>query len=245
MLNFLLLQSPANAAITVADTAKKGINAISGMATPAPKAEASLSLLEMVMKGGYIMIPLCILSILAIYFIVERWIVISKASRLDPNFMHNVKDAILSGNFESAKTLCKSNTSPVARMIEKGVVRIGQPVREIEEAMGNVGKIEIYRIERNVGYLSLIAKLAPMFGFIGTILGVIKLFYALSLTDDFTIKTVSDGLYTKMVSSAGGLIVGILAFLGYFIMNAKVEKVINKMEKSNVEFMDILQEPGK
>jgi biopolymer transport protein ExbB len=243
MLNSILLQIPVAA---VTDTAKKAANAAAGLPSAAtPKTEASLSLLEMVMKGGYIMVPLCILSILAIYFIVERMIVISKSSRLDSNFMNNVKDAILGGNLESAKTLCRSNSSPVARMIEKGISRIGQPVREIEEAMGSVGKIEIYRIEKNVGYLSLIAKLAPMFGFIGTILGVIKLFYALSLTDDFTIKTVSDGLYTKMVSSAGGLIVGILAFLGYFILNAMVEKVINKMEKSSVQFMDILQEPGK
>ncbi len=244
MLNFILLQIPT---ATAGDTAKKVVNAASGigLSSPAPKTEASLSLLEMVMKGGYIMIPLCILSILAIYFIFERLIVISKASRLDSSFMNNIKDSMLNGNMESAKNLCKSNSSPVARMIEKGIARIGQPVREIEEAMGSVGKIEIYRIEKNVGYLSLIAKLAPMFGFIGTILGVIKLFYALSLTDDFTIKTVSDGLYTKMVSSAGGLIVGILAFLGYFIMNAMVEKVINKMEKSSVQFMDILQEPGK
>ncbi len=197
------------------------------------------------MKGGYIMVPLVILSILAIYFIVERMIIVSKASRLDANFMNNIKDSVLNGNLESARNLCRNTSSPVARMIEKGIARIGQPVREIEEAMGSVGKIEIYRIEKNVGYLSLIAKLAPMFGFIGTILGVIKLFYALSLTDDFTIKTVSDGLYTKMVSSAGGLIVGILAFLGYFILNSMVEKVINKMEKSTVQFMDLLQEPSK
>jgi biopolymer transport protein ExbB len=171
--------------------------------------------------------------------------VISKAGGLENNFMNNVKDSILSGNIESAKVLCKSSRSPVARVIEKGISRIGQPVTEIEAAMESAGKLEVYRIEKNVGYLSLIAKLAPMFGFIGTILGVIKLFYALSLTDDFTIKTVSDGLYTKMVSSAGGLIVGILAFLGYFILNAMVEKVINRIENSSAQFMDILHEPGK
>jgi biopolymer transport protein ExbB len=242
MLNFVILQisSPA-----VVDTARKAISAPAGGIVPPVKTEDTLSLLDMVVKGGYIMIPLVILSILAIYFIVERMIIVGKASRLDANFMNNVKDSILNGNLESAKTLCRSTTSPVARMIEKGIARIGQPVKEIEEAMASVGKIEIYRIEKNVGYLSLIAKLAPMFGFIGTILGVIKLFYALSLTDDFTIKTVSDGLYTKMVSSAGGLIVGILAFLGYFILNAMVEKVINKMEKSTIQFMDLLQEPAK
>ena len=244
MLNFVIMQITSPAAV---DTARKAVNAAApanGMA-PSLKTEDSLSLLEMVMKGGYIMVPLVILSILAIYFIVERMIIVSKASRLDANFMNNIKDSVLNGNLESARNLCRNTSSPVARMIEKGIARIGQPVREIEEAMGSVGKIEIYRIEKNVGYLSLIAKLAPMFGFIGTILGVIKLFYALSLTDDFTIKTVSDGLYTKMVSSAGGLIVGILAFLGYFILNSMVEKVINKMEKSTVQFMDLLQEPSK
>ncbi len=242
MLNFIFLQITSGIA---ADTAKKAGAAALNAATAAPKTEESISLLDMVVKGGYIMVPLCILSVLAIYFIIERMIIISKAARLDSNFMNNIKDSIQNGNLESAKTLCRSSKSPVARMIEKGISRIGHPVREIEEAMGSVGKIEIYRIEKNVGYLSLIAKLAPMFGFIGTILGVIKLFYALSLTDDFTIKTVSDGLYTKMVSSAGGLIVGILAFLGYFLLNALVEKVINKMEKSTVQFLDVLHEPGK
>jgi biopolymer transport protein ExbB len=244
MLNFVMLQVTSPTAV---DTAKKVLAAAAPAtgAVPPLKADETLSLLDMVVKGGYIMIPLVILSILAIYFIVERMIIVGKASRLDANFMNNVKDSVLNGNLESAKTLCRSTTSPVARMIEKGIARIGQPVKEIEEAMASVGKIEIYRIEKNVGYLSLIAKLAPMFGFIGTILGVIKLFYALSLTDDFTIKTVSDGLYTKMVSSAGGLIVGILAFLGYFLLNAMVEKVINKMEKSTMQFMDLLQEPSK
>jgi biopolymer transport protein ExbB len=242
MLNSILLQIPTT---VVSDTAKKIVSG-AGSAAPTPvKTEDTLSLLEMVMKGGFIMIPLLILSVLAIYFIVERLIVISKAGGLENNFMNNVKDTILSGNIESAKVLCKSSRSPVARVIEKGISRIGQPVPEIEAAMESAGKLEVYRIEKNVGYLSLIAKLAPMFGFIGTILGVIKLFYALSLTDDFTIKTVSDGLYTKMVSSAGGLIVGILAFLGYFILNAMVEKVINRIENSSAQFMDILQEPGK
>ncbi|HEV7230988.1 MAG TPA: MotA/TolQ/ExbB proton channel family protein [Bacteroidia bacterium] len=243
MLNFILLQ--ISSGTVVADTSKKVAAVATAPGIPPVKTEDSLSLLEMVMKGGFIMIPLFILSILAIYFIIERLIVISKASRLDSNFMNNVKDAVLNGNFESAKTLCKTSPSPVARVIEKGISRIGQPVKEIEDAMESVGKLEVYRIEKNVSYLSLIAKLAPMFGFIGTILGVIKLFYALSLTDDFTIKTVSDGLYTKMVSSAGGLVVGILAFLGYFILNAMVEKVINRIEKNSVQFMDILQEPGK
>jgi biopolymer transport protein ExbB len=242
MLNSILLQIPTT---VVSDTAKKVLSASGPAASTPIKTEDTLSLLEMVMKGGFIMIPLLILSLLAIYFIVERLIVISKAGGLENNFMNNVKDSILSGNIESAKVLCKSSRSPVARVIEKGISRIGQPVTEIEAAMESAGKLEVYRIEKNVGYLSLIAKLAPMFGFIGTILGVIKLFYALSLTDDFTIKTVSDGLYTKMVSSAGGLIVGILAFLGYFILNAMVEKVINRIENSSAQFMDILHEPGK
>jgi biopolymer transport protein ExbB len=242
MLDFILLQISSGATL---DTAKKAGAAAVNLLPQAPKTEESLSVLDMVIKGGYIMVPLCILSVLAFYFIVERLIVIGKAAKLDSNFMSHVKDAILTGNIESAKMLCKSSPSPVARVVEKGISRIGQPVKEIEDAMESVGKIEVYRIEKNVGYLSLIAKLAPMFGFIGTILGVIKLFYALSLTDDFTIKTVSDGLYTKMVSSAGGLIVGILAFLGYFILNAMVEKVINRIEQNTVQFMDILQEPGK
>jgi len=210
-----------------------------------PPKEASLSLLELIMKGGWIMLPIGILSLLAVYFFVERLLVISKASKLDNNFMNNIKDYITNGNMDAAKALCKSTTSPAARMIEKGISRIGKPIKEIEEAMGAVGKLEINRMEKNLNVLSLIGRIAPIFGFVGTIAGVIKIFYDISLTDNISIGVISTGLYQKMITSASGLVVGLIAFIAYYILNSMVDKAINKMETASVEFMDILNGPGK
>jgi biopolymer transport protein ExbB len=244
MLNTILLA--VTTGIT-ADTTHKVATAVpvSGIAAAPVKTEDTLSLLDMVVKGGYIMIPLAILCFLAIYFIMERIIALSKASRMDPNFMNHVKDSIHTGNLESAKTLCKSSAGPVPRMVEKGISRIGQSMDDIEGAMETVGKLEVNRLEKNMGYLSLIAKLAPMFGFVGTILGVIKIFYDISLANNVEISTISHGLYVKMTSSAGGLMVGIIAFLGYYLLNIKIDKLVNRMERGAMEFMDILNEPGK
>ena len=130
-------------------------------------------------------------------------------------------------------------------MIEKGVSRIGKPIKEIEEAMESVGKLELNRLEKNLSILSLIGRIAPIFGFIGTIGGVIKIFYDISLTDNISIGVISTGLYQKMITSASGLVVGLLAFIGYYILNALLDKTINKMETASVEFMDLLQEPTK
>jgi len=210
-----------------------------------PPKEASLSLLELIMKGGWIMVPIGILSLLAVYFFVERLLVISKASKLDNNFMNNIKDYITNGNMDAAKALCKSTTSPVARMVEKGISRIGKPIKEIEEAMAAVGKLEINRMEKNLNVLSLIGRIAPIFGFVGTIAGVIKIFYDISLTDNISIGVISTGLYQKMITSASGLVVGLIAFIAYYMLNAMVDKAINKMETASVEFMDILNGPGK
>jgi biopolymer transport protein ExbB len=210
-----------------------------------PPKEASLSLLELIMKGGWIMLPIGILSLLAVYFFVERLLVISKASKLDNNFMNNIKDYITNGNMDAAKALCKSTTSPAARMVEKGISRIGKPIKEIEEAMVAVGKLEINRMEKNLNVLSLIGRIAPIFGFVGTIAGVIKIFYDISLTDNISIGVISTGLYQKMITSASGLVVGLIAFIAYYILNSMVDKAINKMETASVEFMDILNGPGK
>ncbi|MFI5149798.1 MAG: MotA/TolQ/ExbB proton channel family protein [Bacteroidia bacterium] len=244
MLNFILL---AVTAAVPADTAHKVAAAVTGVtAPPAPlKTEDTLNLLDFVVKGGYIMYPLAILCFLAIYFITERIIALGKASRSDGMFMQHIRESIHNGNLESAKTLCKSNSGPVARMVEKGISRIGQSYEEIEGAMETVGKLEVSRLEKNMGYLSLIAKLAPMFGFVGTILGVIKIFYDISLANNVEISTISHGLYVKMTSSAGGLTVGIIAFLGYYLLTMRIDKLVMRMEKGTMEFMDILNEPGK
>src|SRR6218665_178765 len=244
MINSVLLQMVVNGAAQVADTTRTAAAAMP-LPTPPPPAQASLSLLDLIVKGGYIMIPMGILSIIIIYFFFERLMTISKASKLDKNFMNNIKDYIHNGNLDAAKALCRNTTSPAARMIEKGISRIGKPMKEIEEAMESVGKLEINRLEKNLSVLSLIGRIAPIFGFIGTIAGVIKIFYDISLTDNISIGVISSGLYQKMITSASGLVIGLLAFISYYILNAMLDKTINKMETASVEFVDLLHGPGK
>jgi biopolymer transport protein ExbB len=247
MLNSILLQMVVNggtATATVADTLNHTAAQVMTMA-PEQSKQDSLSLLDLIVKGGYIMIPIGILSLLTIYFFFERFMVISRSSKLDKNFMHHIRDYILNGNMDAAKALCKSTTSPAARMVEKGISRIGKPIKEIEEAMDSVGKLEINRMEKNLSVLSLIGRIAPIFGFIGTIAGVIKIFYDISLQDNISIGAISTGLYQKMITSASGLVIGLMAFIGYYILNAMLDKTINKMETASVEFMDLLHGPTK
>ena len=247
MLNSVLIQIVSGAA-TVVDTAKN----IAVQATQVPAASTiitpkqdTLSLLDLVMKGGIIMIPMGLLSILTLYFFFERFMTISKASKLDKNFMNSIKDFIHNGNIDAAKSLCRNTVSPAARMIEKGVGRIGKPIKEIEEAMESTGKLEINRLEKNLSVLSLVGRIAPILGFVGTIAGVIKIFYDISLTDNISIGVISGGLYQKMITSASGLVIGLIAFIGYYILNAMLDKTLNKMETASVEFIDLLQEPTK
>lgn len=242
MFNSVLLQVVSSG---ITDTAKQLATQASAMpvqATPPP--QATLSLLDLIMKGGYIMIPMAILSILTIYFFFERFMTISKASKMDKNFMNQIRDYIHNGNMDAARSLCKNTTAPAARMIEKGIARIGMPMREIEESMEAVAKLEINRLEKNLSILSLIGRIAPIFGFIGTIAGVIKIFYDISLTDNISIGVISSGLYQKMITSASGLAVGLIAFIGYYILNGMLDRTINKMELSSVEFIDLLYTPG-
>ncbi len=243
MLNSVLLQIVTNtvtAATTVADTVK---NMSAQLPLPVePPKQASLSLLDLIMKGGFIMIPLGLLSLLTIYFFFERFMTIKKASKLDTNFMGGIKESIKNGNKDAAKALCRNSTSPAARMIEKGVSRLNKPIKEIEEAMENVGKLEINRLEKNLNVLSLIGCIGPILGFVGTIAGVIKIFYDISLTDNISIGVISTGLYQKMITSASGLTIGLLAFIGYYILNSMLDKTINKMETVSTEFVDMLHE---
>lgn len=248
MLHSILLQIVSNgaaAANQVVDTANKVVVQAAQMPLPVVPKQDSLSLIDLIMKGGFIMIPIGLLSVLTVYFFFERLMVISKASKMDKNFMNNIKDHVYNGNMDAAKALCKNTTAPVARMIEKGISRIGKPMKEIEEAMENIGKLEINRLEKNLSVLSLIGRIAPIFGFIGTIGGVIKIFYDISLTDNISIGVISTGLYQKMITSASGLVIGLLAFVGYYILNAMLDKTINKMEVASVEFIDLLHGPTK
>ena len=207
--------------------------------------DGSLSLGELLGMGGWLMYPLIGLLLLAIFFFVERLIAIRKAGSLDPNFMNHIRDHIVSGNISAARSFAKNTNNPVARIIDKGIQRIGKPIDIIEDAMENVGKLELYNLEKNLSVLSLVYGIAPMLGFLGTIIGMLQLFYSISATGEFTAASIAGGIYTKMITSAAGLIIGMLAYIGYNFLNSQIAKVTNKMEASAAEFMDVLQEPTR
>ena len=204
-----------------------------------------VSLGEMLTMGGFLMLPLALLFLITVYVFFERLIAIRKASKIDDNFMNIIRDHIVSGNVTAARSFAKNTNNPVARIIDKGIQRIGKPIDNIEKSMENVGKLELYRMERNLSILSLIAGIAPMFGFLGTIVGMFKLFYNLASTGDFTIQTMANGIYTKMITSASGLIIGLLAYIAHSYLSTQVDKTANKMEASSAEFIDVLQEPTR
>lgn len=217
------------------------INPTQAPATAAP----SMNLMEMLANGGPIMIPLALLFVLAVFFFFERWIAIKKASNIDPNFMNIIRDNVFTGNVAAARSLAKNTPNPVARMIDKGLQRIGKPIDAIEKSMENVGKLEIYKMERNLSVLSLVYGIAPMFGFLGTIIGMLQLFYNINASGEFTPAQIAGGIYTKMITSASGLIIGLLAYVAHNFLNSQIDKTINKMESSSAEFIDILQEPTR
>ena len=201
-----------------------------------------ISLLSLLQKGGWIMYPLYLLLVIAIFVFIERLLAIKKVGNIDPNFMLIVKDNILSGNIEAAKSMAKSVDSPVAKMIEKGIIRIGKPIDAIEKSMENVGKLQMYSMERNLNILSLVAGIAPMFGFLGTIIGMVQLFYGIASTGEYTLNTIAGGIYTKMITSATGLIIGLIAYVGHNYISTQIDKVANKMETASADFLDILQD---
>jgi biopolymer transport protein ExbB len=214
-------------------------------AQQAPAKESTMSLWELAIKGGWLMVPIGILAVAALYIFFERYFAIQKASRFEENFIDRIKDYIHDGKIEAALNLCTSTDRPVARMIEKGIKRLGRPIKEIEDAIEIVGKFEVYQLEKNMVILGVIAGIAPMFGFIGTIAGVIKIFYNISLADNISIGLIAGGLYEKMVTSAAGLFVGIIAYIFYHWLNMKIEKVVHKLELNATNFIDMLQEPVK
>jgi len=201
-----------------------------------------ISLLSLLQKGGWIMYPLYLLLVIAIFVFIERVLAIKKVGNIDPKFMLIIKDNILSSNIEAAKSLAKSVDNPVAKMIEKGIIRIGKPIDAIEKSMENVGKLEMYSMERNLNILSLVAGIAPMFGFLGTIIGMVQLFYGIASTGEYTLNTIAGGIYTKMITSATGLIIGLIAYVGHNYISTQIDKVANKMETASADFLDILQE---
>jgi biopolymer transport protein ExbB len=203
------------------------------------------SLWGLLAKGGPLMIPLGILFALAVFFFIERLLAIRKASKIEDSFMNQIRDNIVSGNLASAKSLAKNTDSPVARMIEKGLQRIGKPIDNIEASMDNVGKLEMYKMEKNLSILSVISRIAPLFGFVGTIVGLVLLLKEFATISNPSVSQIADAMYIKLITSASGLIIGMLAYLGYSYLDTQINKTANRMEAASAEFIDILQEPTK
>ncbi len=209
-----------------------------------PEVKDHIELLDLLMKGGWAMIPIILLSIIAFVFIIERFITIRKASKIDSSFMRNIREYLLSGKKEAALSLCKNTNSPIARLVEKGIKRIGRPFEDIERAVESEGKLEMYKLEKHMNYLSIIAGIAPMIGFLGTISGVINIFFRIAQTNELSIGVIAGGLYEKMVTSGAGLLVGIIAHIGFNYLNGMIDRVSYQLERSAVEFIDVLNEPG-
>jgi biopolymer transport protein ExbB len=215
------------------------------LATQTEGASRGVSLIELLQLGGFIMIPLAALFIITIYVFFERFLSIRKASAIEGNFMNIIRDHIVNGNITAARSFAKNTNNPVARIIDKGIQRLGKPIETIERNMESVGKLEIYNLERNLSVLSLSAGIAPLLGFLGTIIGMFQLFYSLATGGDFTIQTMANGIYTKVITSATGLIIGLLAYIAHNFLTTQVDKTAYKMEAASAEFLDILQEPTR
>ncbi|WP_421879520.1 MotA/TolQ/ExbB proton channel family protein [Marinoscillum sp.] len=206
----------------------------------------TISVLELLMNGGVMMIPIILLWIGAIYIFVERLLIIKNASKTPADFKDQIRNMVLEGNVKGARMLCAQTDTPVARMIEKGISRIGSPLKNIEVSIENTGKIEIYRLEKNLSMLATISGAAPMIGFLGTVTGMIQAFIAIAQEEGaVSPKLLSSGIYEAMVTTAAGLFVGILAYLGYNYLVSRVQKLVHKMEYTAIDFVDLLQEPQK
>jgi biopolymer transport protein ExbB len=207
--------------------------------------QKTLSIIELLLKGGWLMIPMAVLSFITIYIFVERYLTISKANRIDDKFMPAIRDYVINGNIEAAKALCRQTDTPVARMIEKGISRIGKPLKNIEVAIENVGKLEVYKMERGLPLLATISGIAPMLGFFGTVTGIIEAFFAMANAgNNIEVGLLANGIYVAMITTAVGLAIGIPAYFAYNLLVSKVDKVVNRMEAISMEFIDLLQEPA-
>jgi biopolymer transport protein ExbB len=211
---------------------------------PVGEANEAISLIDLLFEGGYMMIPIILLSIMAIYIFIERLLTIKKASQTSPQFMDKIKRHVANGDINGARLLCADENTPIAKMIEKGISRIGSPLKNIEVAIENVGKIEVYNLEKNLSVLATIAGAAPMIGFLGTVTGMIQAFIAIAQQEGtVSPKLLSSGIYEAMITTASGLMVGIVAYLGYNFLVTRVQKLIHRMEYSSIDFIDLLQEP--
>ncbi|MHB8206475.1 MotA/TolQ/ExbB proton channel family protein [Mucilaginibacter sp.] len=232
--------------LQITDTAHKIADTVKNLSqTGTAPAGDTLRFGDLLVKGGVIMIPIGILAILGLVIFFERYFTIRKASKDEANLIMQVRSSIHTGNLESAIAICRNSNSPLGRMLQKGLLRIGRPIKDIEGAIENIGKLEVAKLEKNIGILGIIAGIAPMFGFLGTIYGVIKIFYDIAQSGNLSIGVISGGLYVKMVTAAAGLFVGMIAYILYHILNMMVDKVILKLETDAIEFIDLLEEPSK
>ena len=208
--------------------------------------EIRMSLWDMTLQGGWIMLILGIFSVIAVYIFIERFITINRAAKKDDTFMETIRNYMMEGKLDDAKVLCQRTASPLSRMIEKGISRIGKPLNDIQTAIENVGNLEVSNLEKGVALLAMISGAGPMLGFLGTVIGMIRAFYDMSMAgNNIDIELLSTGIYQAMVTTVGGLIVGIIAFIFYNILVSQIDKVVNLLESKSIEFMDVLNEPAK
>lgn len=235
ILNALVLQTAA----VVADSVPQV-----GQVAQQPT-EISISAWELAVKGGWIMIVLAAMSLIGIYIFIDRLLAINAASREDGNFMNSIRDFIHEGKLDAARALCRSKNTPISRMIEKGLSRLGKPLNDINTAIENVGSLEVSRLEKNIASLATISGAAPMLGFLGTVLGMVQAFYDMAMAgNNIDIQLLSNGIYEAMVTTVGGLMVGIPAYIAYNILVARTKNLVFKLEASATEFMDLLNEPA-
>ena len=208
--------------------------------------EQSFSLIQMASKGGWLMIVLVLLSIIAIYIFGKKWWMISRANKIDKNFMRDIRDYIHEGKIKSAAMLCQRYDSPIARLVEKGIERIGRPLGDIQTSVENTGNVEVARLERGLPFLATIAGGAPMIGFLGTVIGMVQAFFDMANAgNNIDITLLSNGIYTAMITTVGGLIVGILAYFGYNYLTSRISDLVFRMESATIDFMDLLHEPAE
>ena len=211
--------------------------------TATAAAAQGISIFDLMTKGGWVMIPLGILLAVTIFIIFERWLAINSNGKIEESFIDNIKDFVKQGNVKSAESLCRNQRSAAGRVFEKAVGRIGYSIRDIESTIENAAQLETAKLESNLAYLGVIAGVAPMLGFVGTISGIINIFYSIAQENSFEIKTIAGGMYEKMVTSGSGLIVGLIAYMGYNLLQMKLDRFALKMQAAAFDFLDILQKP--
>ena len=205
----------------------------------------SFSLIEMATKGGWLMLVLLLLSVIAIYIFGKKWWLIRNAGKIDKDFIADIRDYIHDGKIKSAQTLCSKYDAPVARMVEAGIVRIGKPLSDVQTAIENIGNVEVARLEKGLPYLATIAGGAPMIGFLGTVIGMVQAFFNMANAgNNIDITLLSSGIYTAMITTVGGLVVGILAYFGYNYLTARISSLVYSIESATIKFMDVLAESG-